>query len=286
MTRLTKSKLLNWFQIQLLLVPGLVFAQPTVSVNVDDSLMAEADLGTGRFTITRTGDGDTENAKNVFLASSGSASWSADFTFDGMTHWGSNIFYLTIPAGELTASATFTPKKDNVIEGEDDLIYTLQDGATFNSGYTIVSQTEVEMTLADDVAEASLTLDDGTMDEASLGTGMLTVTRSNNGKIDETLLIYLASSGSASWSADFTFDGMTHWGGNIFYLTIPAGELSASAIFTPKRELIIEGDETLTYTLQEGSDFNSGYTAGSQNTAELVILDLVDSIFEDGFEEK
>ena len=39
-------------------------------------------------------------------------------------------------------------------------------------------------------------------------------------------------------------------------------------------------------TLQEGANYSSGYTAGSENTANLVILDLVNSIFKDGFETK
>ena len=279
------AKKLNWFLLLLILAPGLAFAQPTVNLILDDGSMDEATLGTGQITITRTDDGDTGSAKNVYFSFAGSMTRDADFSYSGMVFYGGNIFYITIPANVLSASATITPLKDNFIEGEDSLTFTLLEGDPYGSTYIVGLQNEVNLTLTDDVAIGGLILDDGSMDEANLGTAQVTVTRSDQGKVADALNIYFTFAGSATRNADYSFTGMIFYGGNIYYITIPAELLSASAILTPVRDLVLEGDETLTFTLQEGAAYGSGYSAEPNITVDIVILDLVDVVFKDGFEQ-
>jgi hypothetical protein len=69
---------------------------------------------------------------------------------------------------------------------------------------------------------------------------------------------------------------------NIRSLTIPANELTMSSIITPVKDFIIEGDETVIWTLQPD---NATYTVGADTLAEMTIADLVDLIFKDSLEE-
>jgi hypothetical protein len=65
-------------------------------------------------------------------------------------------------------------------------------------------------------------------------------------------------------------------------LTIPADMLSMSSTVTPIKDFVIEGDETVIWTLI-GDGLS--YTVGADTDAEMIILDLVDFVFKDGFEE-
>jgi hypothetical protein len=157
-----KIFLLTMLNVSLISISSLAFALPVVNLTLDHGDMSEATLSTGMFTVTR------------------SATNGADYntTDQGyISHL--NQRSLTIPANETSMSSTVTPIKDNLIEGTDTVTWTLySDEAT----YTVGTDTLAEMTITDDVAEVTLTLDDGEMDEATLGTGKFTVTRTTNGK--------------------------------------------------------------------------------------------------------
>ena len=187
---------------------------------------------------------------------------------------------LTIPANEMSMSSTITPIKDNLIEGTDTVTWTLySDEAT----YTVGDDTLAEMTITDDVAEVTLTLDDGEMDEANLGAGKFTVTRSSNGKLDAPLPVRFVFAGTATNGTDYntTDQGyISHL--NQRSLTIPANEMSMSSTITPVRDFIIEGDETVTWTLYSDE---VTYTIGTDILAEMTIADLIDLVFKDSMED-
>jgi len=136
--------------------------------------------------------------------------------------------------------------------------------------------------LAIALSTVKLTLDDGEMDEANQGTGMFTVTRSSNGKLDENLVVRFNFGGNAANGSDYTVTDQQFIGGVTRALTIPAGSLSKSSLVTPVKDFIIEGDETITWTLIPDS---RTYTVGIDILAEMTIADLVNLIFKDSFEE-
>jgi len=283
MYSISTPRLVSYIFILLVLMPTMVLAQSSVNLSLDDGTMDEEFLGTGGFTVTR--DGSTTGALNVFVEVTGSATVDADFSMANITGYSYPIYYVHLPAGQNSASVTLTPKKDNKIEGDENVVFTLVDGTLYGSDYTVGAQTTAEMTLTDDVAEVILSLDDGTMDEEFQGTGGFSVTRDNHGNPDQAINIFVAFSGSATVDTDFSMANITGYSYPIYYVHLPAGQNSASVTLTPKKDNVIEGDETVVFTLVDGTSYGSDYTVGAQTTAEMTIFDFVDRIFLDSFED-
>ena len=129
----------------------------------------------------------------------------------------------------------------------------------------------------------NLTLGDGEMDEAGLGTGKLTVTRSSDEPIDQPLQVRFTFGGSASNGGDYTAANQHYVSTFQRHMIIPANVDSVSSIITPIRDLVIEGDETVTWTLY--SDQGT-YNLGTDVFAKMTIADLIDLIFKDSLEDE
>jgi len=126
---------------------------------------------------------------------------------------------MTIPANETSISSTITPIKDNLVEPVETLSWTLYSNqGTYNLGADVLA----EMSIVDDPVEVTLTLDDGEMDEAALGTGKFTVTRSANGKPDAALPVFFTFGGTASNGGDYTAADQGYAGPIHRQMTIPA----------------------------------------------------------------
>ena len=120
------------------------------------------------------------------------------------------------------------------------------------------------------------------MDEAGLGTGKFTVTRSSNGTLDAALTAVFQFTGTAAIGRDYTVSDQGYVGfPNFQSLTIPANELSISSFITPVRDSIIEDEETVIWTLAPD---NATYTMGTDRLAEMTIADLIELMFKDSFE--
>jgi len=129
----------------------------------------------------------------------------------------------------------------------------------------------------------NLTLDRGDMDESTLGTGKFTVTRSIDENFDQPLQVRFVFAGSAANGLDYnTTDQQYISHLNQRALTIPANETSMSSTVTPVKDFIIEGDETVTWTLYSDE---ASYTIGTDILAEMTIADLIDLIFKDSMED-
>ena len=129
----------------------------------------------------------------------------------------------------------------------------------------------------------SLTLDDGSMDEATLGTGSFTVSR--DGNTTESINVFVKLTGSAAYNADFTYLNLQGYSHPTWYVNIPAGQNSTTVTLTPVRDSIIEGDESLIFTLLPSVTNQGDYIVGTSTTAEMTIFDLVDRMFSDSFED-
>ena len=269
--------------ILLAALPSLVFAQSTVSLTLDDGSMDEATLGTGSFTVSR--DGNTTESINVFVKLTGSAAYNADFTYLNLQGYSHPTWYVNIPAGQNSTTVTLTPVRDNLSEGVETLVFELLPPISGNGDYTIGTEKMAEMTLDDDVAEVILTLDDGDMDEATLGTGSFTVTRDDHGNKDQPINVFVKLTGSAAYNADFTYLNLQGYSHPTWYVNIPAGQNSTMVTLTPVRDSIIEGDESLIFTLLPSVTNQGDYIVGTSTTAEMTIFDLVDRMFSDSFED-
>ena len=268
--------------VLLVSLPALAFAQSTVNLTLDVGDMDEEFQGTGSFTVTR--DGSTAAGIRVYVKMTGSAQYNTDFTYANLNGYSHPTWYVNIPAGENSTTVTLTPTKDNLNEGVETLAFELLPSVPSSGDYTIGDQVLAEMTIADDVAEVTLTLEDGEMDEATQGSGSFTVTRDDHGNKAQGIRVYVKMTGSAQYNTDFTYANLNGYSHPTWYVNIPAGENSTTVTLTAIRDLIIEGDESLIFTLLPSVPNNGDYLVGAQTTAEMIILDLVDNIFSDGFE--
>jgi hypothetical protein len=118
--------------------------------------------------------------------------------------------------------------------------------------------------------------------EAGQDPARFTVTRSNNGNIAGSINVYVAVEGEAVIGTDYATTNL-NWSGSppYYYITIPAGQLSATSVITPILDNNIEGPETAAFTLVA----SPGYTVGTETLAEVTIKDFVEGIFKDGFED-
>jgi len=96
---------------------GNAFALPTVNISEADSEAAEAGQDTASFTVTRTDDGTLGQNLNVYFDFVNPPT-GTDYDFGaGLGYVDGDTRYITIPAGESSASVTITPRLDNLIEG-------------------------------------------------------------------------------------------------------------------------------------------------------------------------
>jgi hypothetical protein len=249
-----------------------------VTMTLDDGDLAEATQDPGSFTLTRSNQGKVAENLSVYVNFAGTASNGSDYTATLHNYVNPNTRWISIPANELSVTSVFTPHKDNFIEGVENAVWALQ---TDNTHYVLGEDTETELTISDDVVVVTMTLDDGDLAEATQDPGSFTLTRSNQGKVAETLTVYFTFAGTATNGSDYTATLHNYVNPTTRWIAIPANELSVTSVITPHKDFVIEGDETVIFTLQTD---NTRYTLGSDTLVEMTIADLVDLIFKDGFE--
>ncbi len=222
---------------------------PEVTVTANDALAAETGSDAGSFTVARTGS--TALALTVNFALSGTAG-SGDYIASASTA-------VTIPAGSSTASVTLTPIFDDLSEGSEIAILSLQ----ACSDYRVGSPASAMLTIADAIDRPAVTVTvvagDVLASETGPDTGEFTISRT--GSTAAALTVHFSLSGttdSGDYSASATTDP-----------TIPAGCASICVVITPLADQLVEGDETVVLTLTTGA----GYTLGSPASTTVTIAD-------------
>jgi len=128
-----KAMIIVIFQVLLLSGPTLALAQlPTVDLILNIGDAAEAGQLTGSFTITRTGE--TSQALDVIVVVSGSADQFNDYNASNLIHYSPPNYRLQIPGGQSSISSTITPILDNLVEGPESAIFTLQPTVNYTLG--------------------------------------------------------------------------------------------------------------------------------------------------------
>jgi hypothetical protein len=149
-------------QLVLIGIPSFAYAISTVTLTLNDGEATEFGQDTGSFTLTRTDDGNIAATLRVHVMITGSATIDADYSRAGVGAVGGDVYYVDIHGGQLSRTITLVPQLDNLIEDEEDVLLALQE---FNSNYLLGEEFEARITIADDVTNVTLTLDDGDMRE-------------------------------------------------------------------------------------------------------------------------
>ena len=207
--------------------------------------------------MTLTSDTAPVGDLNISVEFSGSATLTTDYTLAGLSGTGANRI-LTLPAGDRTASFMLTAVDDGLSEGNETAVFTLVTG----SGYTLGSQIAHTLTIIDD---PSIVEWSSATSMATEGGAAITVTLTSDTAPVGDLNISVEISGSATLTDDYTLTGLSGTGTSRI-LTLPAGDRTASFMLTAVDDIVIEGDETVIFTLA-----GSNYIPGSQGTHTLTI---------------
>jgi pyrimidine deaminase RibD-like protein len=223
---------------------------PVVTVTASDPDASEKGPDPGVFTFARTG-GDLAASLTARYALGGTASNSADYAFLGSS--------VTIPAGQATGELVIDPKPDNVVEGPETVVVTLEP----SSGYLVGDPASATVVIADDPAVVTAVATDADASEAGPDPGEVTITRSG-GDLASALQVLVARGGSATNGIDYV--GI---GGASFLVGIAAGAATAVVAIEPLDDTLVEGPETVVLTVQP----RTAYLVGIPDTATVTIAD-------------
>ncbi len=231
---------------------------PVVTLIATDSLADEFQLNPGTFTFTRSG-GDLGVELSIGISRGGTAVNGADYGFVSNS--------IGIPAGQTAATQIITPFADNSVEGDETVTATLAGSSTYLIGTPGISS----VTIADDPALLTITALDPIAKERDAEPGSYLLTR-GGGDLATALSASLTLSGNATHGIDFEFISSA--------VSLPANASSTIVPLTPIFDLIIEGNETVTLTLEP----SASYLIEAPQSATVTIVDFIDAVFSDQFE--
>ncbi|MGJ8644687.1 MAG: choice-of-anchor Q domain-containing protein [Luteolibacter sp.] len=199
---------------------------PALTLSITDPSISE---NGGNTTITVSRNTDTTNELTVDLSSDDESEATLPTT-------------LTIPAGDISATATLTSVDDAIVDGTQTVnISVSSSGFIGDSGTLDVTD--------DDIATLTLSIADASISENG---GSSTITVSRNTDVEVELTVDLSSNDETEATVPAT-------------LTIPAGDVSATATLTAVDDAIVDGTQTVTI-----SATSSGFIDGSDQ------LDITD----------
>jgi hypothetical protein len=165
---------------------------------------------------------------------------------------------ITFNPGQASVTRTVTPFLDALVEGAETVTIALQPGE-----YVIGTPGSAMVTIADSVPTISVEATDAAASESG-DTGTFTFTRSGDPGVSLTVLYSVG--GTATAGQDYTNTVSTQ-------VTFNPGQTTATRTVTPFLDALVEGDESVTITLQPGQ-----YVIGAQNTGTVTIADNVPTI--------
>ncbi len=153
---------------------------------------------------------------------------------------------------------TITPLNDALAEGDETVVLTLVDGASYDLG----AQTSATVIIADDdLGTVTVVATDATAAEAGNDTGTFTFTRTGDTSL--ALVVNFTVGGTAMAGADYLNNLSTQ-------VTFQAGQTSVTRTVTPVLDTLLEGNETVVVTLAPGA-----YIVGAPASATVTIEDHV-----------
>jgi len=210
---------------------------PTVSLAVSGTSISES--STSSITLTATLSQIADEAVTVSFSTSGVATSGTDY---------SSISSITIVAGSTAGTTSFTPTDDAIYEGDE--VATVMISSVSGGGATESGSQSVNITVSEDESApaVSLAVSASTVydNDASL-----TITATASQIADESIVITISSSGTATEGNDYS---------TVSDITIPAGSTTGTASFNPTADSAYEGTETavIAMTTLSGADASLG----------------------------
>ena len=208
---------------------------PSVSIVATTPSASEAGPVNGLFTVTRAG-GNLATPLNVTVAITGSA------TNNGVDY-ATIATNVNIPANQLSAAVPVNVVKDNLVEGAETVVLTIQPSGTYGIGTAAAT-----VTIADDPPVVAIVATSANASEVGPANGLFTVTRSG-GNLAAALNVTVAITGTATNNGVDYATVSTN-------VNIPAGQASATVPVTVVQDNLVEGNETVILTIQLSSTYN------------------------------
>ncbi len=208
----------------------------TVLLAADSSSIAENSGGT--ITLTATLSKEATSPVTVSFSTSGAAAQVSDY---------GAITSTTIEAGNTTGTVSFTPTDDAIYEGDEVATVTI---LSVSGGFVKGNNASVNITITENKSAptVSLAVSASTVYDNAAS---LTITATASQISDESIVISLSSSGTATEGNDYS---------TVADITIPAGSTTATASFNPSADSTYEGTETAVITIAtlSGADASLG----------------------------
>jgi hypothetical protein len=234
-----------------------------VALTVSPASVLE-DSGTGIvYTFTRSGYTAGPLTVNFNVGGTAALGGSSDYTQTGAATFTGTSGTVVFAPNATTAKVTLTPVSDTAVEANKTLALTLASG----TGYNIVTPDAVLSMLLNDDASISLTASTTSIEEDG-GTGIVyTFTRS--GYLDKAITVNFTVGGTAVFgnSNDYTQTGAASFNGTVGTVSFAPGAETAQVILTPRSDVVIEANETVSLTLTTGA----GYLVGTATPVSVTI---------------
>jgi Ca2+-binding RTX toxin-like protein len=221
-----------------------------VTVAVAPSSVEEDGAPNLVYTFTR--NGVTTGALTVNFSVGGTATFNTDYTQTGAATFTSTDGTVTFGAGNTTATVTVDPTADMVVEPNETVILTL----TAGTGYNVANPSTATGTITNDDADVSIAVAPSEVEEDGATNLVYTFTRT--GDTTGTLVVNFTISGTADPATDYTQTGATSFTPPNGTVTFAAGNATATVTVDPTADVTAEANETVTFTLAAGSDYNVG----------------------------
>jgi len=164
------------------------------------------------------------------------------------------------------ATVTVDPETDTTPEPDETVDITLTSGA----GYNVVSPNSATGTILNDDTIVTVAVSPSSTAE---GGANLVYTFTRTGSTASAVTVNFTVGGSAAFPADYSQTGATTFTPPTATVTFGAGSSTATVTVTPLTDCVVEGNETVDFTVQAGA----GYGVGSPSAATGTITNTPDS---------
>jgi hypothetical protein len=173
---------------------------------------------------------------------------------------------VTFSPGSPTATVTVNPETDTTAEADETVIITLTAGASYNP----VNPTSATGTILNDDTLVSVVVSPSSTAE---GGANMVYTFTRTGPTAGALTVNVSVGGTASFPADYSQSGATTFTPPTATVTFAIGSSTKTVTVMPLTDCLVEGSETVQFTVQPGA----GYGVGSPSTASGTINNTADS---------
>lgn len=233
---------------------------PNVGVSVNGT-MTEGTTDSAVIEVVRDLPGENDLAVKFRLTGTATAS---DVTFTNATDLGDGVWSITIPAGQLSATATARAADDQYGETEETFAVTLEASTGYSvtlpgTAGTIIADNDVTLTLTPLLASVEETTDRDAPDAGWV--------LSRTGDLTKALRVTVQVGGTATAGKDYRKLAAT--------FTIPARKSSVVIPLVPLTDAIVEPMETVALTVLPGANYGA---AEGQATSTVQLIDVSSTV--------